>query len=355
MDKSSLKTVGVIGPNANNRKALVGNYEGTASRYWTVSEGIQEYLGNDVRVMFSEGCHLYRDRVETIGNRNDRMAEVKGVCQCSDVVIVCLGLDASLEGEQGDANNEYGSGDKPDLNLPGLQQEILEAVYASGKPTILVLLSGSALAVNWADRHVPAILQGWYPGAEGGRAIAEILFGERCPEGKLPVTFYHSHEELPDFADYNMKGRTYRYMEGEALYPFGYGLSYTEFSYGEVSRDFPTVTDAGVTLRMTVKNAGSMAGGDTVQAYVKTEGEGAPGPQLKGICKLHLEPGQEKEAVIHLPVEAFGLYDQEGRLRIRKGEAKVFIGGQAPDARSERLTGKKVTELSFEVMEDRIL
>ena len=139
LDKASLKTVGIIGPNANNRRALVGNYEGTASRYWTISEGIQEYLGSDVRVMFSEGCHLYKDRVEAIGNRNDRMAEVRGVCQCSDVVIVCLGLDASLEGEQGDANNEYGSGDKPNLNLPGLQQEILEAVYESGKPTVLVL------------------------------------------------------------------------------------------------------------------------------------------------------------------------------------------------------------------------
>ena len=129
------------------------------------------------------------------------MAEVRVVCQCSDVVIVCLGLDASLEGEQGDANNEYGSGDKPNLNLPGLQQEILEAVYESGKPTVLVLLSGSALAVNWADEHIPAIVQGWYPGAEGGRAIAEILFGQRCPEGKLPVTFYRSPEELPDFTD----------------------------------------------------------------------------------------------------------------------------------------------------------
>ena len=351
LDKASLKTVGIIGPNANNRRALVGNYEGTASRYWTISEGIQEYLGSDVRVMFSEGCHLYKDRVEAIGNRKDRMAEVRGVCQCSDVVIVCLGLDASLEGEQGDANNEYGSGDKPNLNLPGLQQEILEAVYESGKPTVLVLLSGSALAVNWADEHIPAIVQGWYPGAEGGRAIAEILFGQRCPEGKLPVTFYRSHEELPDFTDYSMKGRTYRYMAGEALYPFGYGLSYTEFSYGKVQEDASTITDAGVTLRVSVKNIGSVAGTETVQAYVKVEGKDTPNAQLKGICKLHLMPGEEREAMIHLPAKAFGLYDQEGKLQIRKGVAKVFVGGQAPDTRSEKLTGKKVTALSFEIEE----
>lgn len=347
LDKSAIKTVGIIGPNANNRKALVGNYEGTASRYWTVSEGIQEYLGDEVRVMFSEGCHLYRDRVETIGDRNDRMAEVKGVCECSDVVILCLGLDASLEGEQGDANNEYGSGDKPDLNLPGLQNEILEAVCESGKPAVLVLLSGSALAVNWADEHIPAIIQGWYPGAQGGMAIAEILFGERCPEGKLPVTFYRSCEELPDFADYSMKGRTYRYMTGEALYPFGYGLSYTDFEYGAVTADSREVSEGGVTLRVPVKNTGSMAGGETVQVYVKIEGEGTPNAQLKGICKLRLAPGEEKEAVIHLPKEAFGLYDEEGKLQIRKGEARVFTGGQAPDARSEKLTGKKPGELVF--------
>ena len=349
LNKSAIRTIGVIGPNANNRKALVGNYEGTASRYWTISEGIQEYVGNDVRVMFSEGCHLYHDKVEGLAEKHDRLAEVKGVCRCSDVVVVCMGLDASLEGEQGDANNEYGSGDKPNLNLPGLQEEILETVYASGKPTILILLSGSALAVNWADEHVPAILQGWYPGAEGGRAIAEILFGERCPEGKLPVTFYHSCEELPDFEDYSMKGRTYRYMTGEALYPFGYGLSYTSFAYGKAKADSEEVTEGGIAIRVSVKNAGSMAGGETVQAYVKIEREGTPNAQLKGICKLHLAPGEEKEAVIHLPAEAFGLYDEDGKLQIGEGKATVFIGGHAPDARSEELTGRKVEKLIFSV------
>lgn len=351
LDKSSIKTIGVIGPNANNRKALVGNYEGTASRYWTISEGIQEYLGEEVRVMFSEGCHLYRDKVEGLGEKNDRMAEVKAVCDCSDVVVVCLGLDASLEGEQGDANNEYGSGDKPDLNLPGLQEEILEAVHASGKPTILVLLSGSALAVNWADEHVPAILQGWYPGAEGGRAIAEILFGERCPEGKLPVTFYRSCEELPDFTDYNMKGRTYRYMEGEALYPFGYGLSYTSFDISNVKADSDSVGADGVNIHALVKNTGSRTGGETLQAYVKIYREGTPNAQLKGICKLRLAPGEEKEAVIHLPAEAFGLYDENGKLCIESGQAEVYVGGQAPEARSEKLTGRKVAKLELDIRE----
>lgn len=355
LDKSSLKTVGVIGPNANSRKALVGNYEGTASRYWTISEGIQEYLGEEVRVMFSEGCHLYRDRVETIGDRNDRMAEVKGVCDCSDLVVVCLGLDAGLEGEQGDANNEYGSGDKPDLGLPGLQQEVLKAVVDSKKPVVLVLLSGSALGVDWAQDHVPAIIQGWYPGAQGGMALAELLFGDRCPEGKLPVTFYHADHVLPDFTDYSMKERTYRYMTGEALYPFGYGLSYTTFAYKKATADKDQVTEEGVTIRVSVKNTGARAGAETVQAYVKIHREGTPNAQLKGICKLRLSPGEEGEALIHLPARAFGLYSQEGKLLLQKGRASVSIGGQGPDPRSRRLTGQEVQLLEFEIPQDMTL
>ncbi len=354
LDKSAIRTLGVIGPNANNRKALVGNYEGTASRYWTISEGLQEYLGDQVRVLFSEGCHLYRDKVEGLGEPNDRMAEVKGVCALSDVVVVCLGLDASLEGEQGDANNEYGSGDKPDLNLPGLQEQVLKAAYESGKPVVLVLLSGSALAVNWAQDHIPAILQGWYPGAQGGLALAELLFGERCPGGRLPVTFYRSSEELPDFADYRMEGRTYRYMKNQALYPFGYGLSYTSFAYTGVralcgeqaaGESGPVVPEEGIRLETRVKNTGAMAGAETVQVYVKICREGTPNAQLKGIRKVFLSPGEEKTVSIPLPREAFGLYDAEGRLQVLPGVAWVYVGGHAPDVRSEELTGQKVTQL----------
>lgn len=349
LDKKAIKTVGVIGPNANNRRALVGNYEGTASRYWTVLEGIQEYLGEDVRVMVSEGCHLCHPKTQNLGIENDRISEVKGVCAESDVVIACMGLDSGLEGEEGDEGNEFASGDKPNLNLPGLQEEILEAIYASGKPVILILLSGSALAVNWADEHIPAIIQGWYPGAQGGRAIADILFGEKNPEGKLPVTFYRSTDDLPAFTDYSMKGRTYRYMTGEPLYPFGYGLSYTEFDYSDAAVSDTKVGEDGITVTATVTNKGKMAGGETVQVYVKVCREGTPNAQLKGIRKLHLAAGESAQVSVHLPREAFGLFDEEGILQITPGEVKVFIGGQAPDARSEKLTGKKVTEFTLHI------
>lgn len=354
LDKSKIKTIGVIGPNANSRMALVGNYEGTASRYWTVLEGIQNYLGDEVRVMTSEGCHLYHAKVQGLGEENDRMSEVRGVCAESDVVVVCLGLDSTLEGEEGDTGNEFASGDKLNLNLPGLQHKVLEEAYNSGKPVVLILLAGSALAVNWADEHVPAIVQGWYPGAEGGRAIADILFGEKNPEGKLPVTFYRTSEELPEFTDYSMKGRTYRYMQTDALYPFGYGLSYTSFAYDKVIAD-KNVLENEVVIKVTVTNTGKMDGAETVQAYVKINRENTPNAQLKGIKKVSLKAGESKEVEITLPKAAFALYDEEGVLRLSEGTATVYVAGHAPDARSAALTGTCASEITVKIKESEIL
>ncbi len=355
LDKSKIKTIGIIGPNANNRRALVGNYEGTASRYYTISEGIQEYVGDDVRVLLSEGCHLHFDSISNLSKGRDRISEVKGVCDESDVVILCLGLDSGLEGEEGDTGNQYASGDKPNLNLPGKQQEILEVAYASGKPVILILLSGSALAVTWADEHIPAIIQGWYPGAQGGRAIARILFGEKNPEGRLPVTFYRTTEELPDFTDYAMKGRTYRYMENEALYPFGYGLSYTDFTYSTPSLSSDTITEDGITISAVLMNDGKKEGTETVQVYVKALREGTPNAQLKGIKKVTLQPGEKREVSVKLPLSAFALYDEEAVNRVGMGEYLVSIGGNQPDKRSEKLTGKKVATMKIKAETEYIL
>lgn len=350
LNKNNMKTIGVIGPNANSRVALVGNYEGTASRYVTVLEGIQDYVGDDVRVMYSEGCALFKDRVCVLSEPNDRLAEVKGVCEASDVVIVCLGLDATLEGEEGDTGNEFASGDKPDLNYPGLQNEILKAAYESGKPVVLVSLTGSAMDLSWADEHIPAIVQAWYPGSRGGEAVVRLLFGECSPEGKLPVTFYRSVEELPEFTDYSMKGRTYRYMEQEALYPFGYGLSYTEFSLSEpeitvyegdkVSETGIIRKGTGMTVRTVIRNIGKMAGGETVQVYVKSCCDGTPNPQLKALKKVFLNPGEEQEVVLTLKPEAFELFDIDGAAQILSGEYCVYTGTSQPDKRSKTLTGK---------------
>lgn len=355
LDKTKIKTIGVIGPNADNRKALIGNYEGTASRYFTISEGIQEYVGEDVRVLVSEGCHLYKGSISNLSKGRDRRSEIKAICEASDVVVMCLGLDAGLEGEEGDQGNQYASGDKPDLNLPGKQQEILEVAYNSGKPVVLVLLSGSALAVNWADEHIPAIIQGWYPGAQGGRAIARVLFGDKNPEGRMPVTFYRTLEELPEFTDYSMAGRTYRYMKNEALYPFGYGLSYTEFTYSAVAVSSDVIGENGIVLKATLTNTGDREGTETVQTYVKADREGTPNAQLKGIKKVTLRPGESKEVSFELPLKAFALYDEQAVNRVEAGRYLVSIGGTQPESRSEFLTGKKVAVIEVTAKNEVVL
>lgn len=343
LKKDKIHTIGVIGPNADNRRALVGNYEGTASRYVTVLEGIQDYVGDEVRVLYSEGCHLYKDRTSGLAQANDRASEVRGVCRESDVVIAVMGLDASLEGEEGDTGNEYGSGDKPNLDLPGLQRDILKIAKESGKPVILVLLTGSAMAVTWEDENLDAIVQGWYPGAQGGAAIARILFGDANPEGKLPVTFYRTVEELPAFEDYSMKGRTYRYMKQKALYPFGFGLSYTDYVYENamlVSDDIRG--EKGVVLRADVRNTGAVDGTETVQIYVGLEREDAPNPQLKKIVKVTLKAGETRKIEAVLPKEAFMLCDKYGKRVLYPGTYHIYMGGSQPDARSRELTKKEV-------------
>ena len=357
LDKKKLKSIAVIGPNADSRDALQGNYFGTSDRYVTVLDGIRNAVGDDVRVYYSEGCHLYRDRSSNLAEPRDRFAEALACAERADVVIMCLGLDATIEGEEGDTGNEFASGDKLNLELPGLQQELLEKVYAAGKPIVLVLLSGSALAVRWADEHIPAIVQAWYPGGRGGEAVASLLFGEYSPSARLPVTFYRTTEELPDFRDYSMKNRTYRYMENEALYPFGYGLSYTKFEYSPIKAE-KTVINAGedFTCSIRVKNIGSMASEETVQLYLKDVEASVEVPRwsLNGIRKVYLEPGCEKEVTFTLTPRQMALIDYEGKAILEPGTFEVFIGGSQPDARSISLTGTPVQKIAFEVVGERM-
>jgi beta-glucosidase len=367
-NKNNISSIGVIGPNADSRKALVGNYEGTSSEYVTVLEGIRREVENcGTRVYASIGCDLYKDRVENLGEHSDRLAEVKAVCDVSDVVVAVVGLDATLEGEEGDTGNAYGSGDKPNLLLPGLQQEVLDAIAASGKPAVLVVLAGSAIALDKPSTQFKAIIQGWYPGALGGTAIANVIFGKKNPEGHLPLTFYSEKNTLPEFTDYNMKGRTYRYMTEEPLYPFGYGLSYTDFDIvptkivagpgayktvdGQLDNKniyFKAGSDS-IDITVKVANKGSMPGAATVQAYVDYTAlnvAGAPVRQLKALKKVHLEANEEKEVTISLDEKAFGLYGENGEWNLNPGTYKVYIGNQQPDKRSEELTGKKCDAIS---------
>lgn len=336
LDSAKIKTLGVIGPNANSRRALEGNYEGTASRYITPLEGLQDLLlPEDVRVLYAQGCHMFKDRVSDLSGPDDRLAEALAVTRRSDAVVVCLGLDADIEGEGGDTSNEFASGDKVGLELIGRQQHLLEKVVeaANGKPVILVLISGSALAVEWADAHVNGILQAFYPGAQGGKAIAQTLFGQFNPEGKLPVTFYRSTNDLPDFCDYSMNNRTYRYFQGNALYPFGFGLSYTSYQITSFSADAKTA-------RVSVQNTGKRSGRAAVQIYVSSPGQ----KELRNLCglkKIMLEAGETKEVELPLSPQAFSRWDKNGDLTLIPGQHTLYAGLCQPDERSEQLSGTK--------------
>ena len=271
----------------------------------------------------------------------------------ADVVVVCLGLDARLEGEEGDTSNEYASGDKQHLNLPGAQQELLEAIYRTGKPVILVLLAGSALAVTWADENIPAIIQAWYPGALGGTAIASLIFGEYSPSGKLPVTFYRSTAQLPDFGDYSMKNRTYRYLQTEALYPFGYGLSYTKFEYHSLKLSKERLKPGeSLECSVKVKNTGSRESGETVQLYLKDLEASVeiPNWQLQGFRKIQLLAGEEKEVCFQVTPRQMALINDDGRRVLEPGTFSIYLGGSQPDERSQKLTGSKVLRGTFEIV-----
>ena len=345
LDKNKIKSIAVIGPNANSRDALIGNYTGTSSEYITVLEGIQRYVGNDIRVYSAEGCHLWKDKVESLARVKDRFAEAIIAAEQADVVVMCLGLDAFLEGEEGDAGNEYASGDKIDLRLPGLQQELLEEITAVGKPVVLVLLAGSAMDLSWAQDNVDAIVDAWYPGARGGKVVAEVLFGETAPNGKLPVTFYSSTDELPDFKDYSMNNRTYRYYKGTPLYPFGYGLSYTDIEYknARMNKTEGNIGDC-FTVEVEVKNNGKYKVYEAVQLYVKDieASTRVPNWQLRGIENVCLEAGETKKVSISISTRDFALITENGECVVEPGTFLIAVGGQQPDERSSNLTGKKV-------------
>lgn len=339
LDKSKLKTVGIIGPNADSRVALIGNYHGTASRYVTLQEGLQDYLEKEeIRVLTSVGCELFQDRTEHLAFAGDRLSEAKIVADNSDVVILCVGLDETLEGEEGDTGNSYASGDKLDLQLPKAQRDLMEAVAETGKPVVLCLMAGSDMDMSYAAEHFDAVLQLWYPGAQGGRAAARVLFGDVSPSGKLPVTFYETLEELPEFTDYAMEGRTYRYMKQKAQYPFGYGLTYGDV---QVLQAKPLEDAEGIVLEAEAENRGVRDTDEVLQVYVKNlDSELAvPNPALWGFSRIHLKAGEKGTFRIPVPEEAFTVVDEAGCRRMAGGRYALYVGCSQPDARSAELTG----------------
>lgn len=352
LKKKKGMTIGVIGPNADSREALIGNYHGTPPRYITVLEGIQDYLGEDGRVLYAQGCHLYKDREEALAQPDDRISEAVSCAEHADVVVLCLGLDETLEGEEGDTGNSYASGDKLDLLLPPPQQRLLEAVAKTKKPFIVCLLAGSAMDLNFADQEAAAILQAFYPGAEGGREVARLLFGEYSPSGKLPVTIYRDLTEMPAFTDYTMRGRTYRYLTKKPLYPFGYGLTYSDCVIDEIQPEKEyTYEDAvkdGIEIKVHVENRGSYDTDEVLQGYVKVQSPNEVlHPKLGVFARIHIKAGEGQWISLHISKTAFSTVTEDGERVYDGKKAQIFIGFGQPDERTAELLG--VNSLSFEI------
>lgn len=367
LDKSKVKTIGVIGPDADSRVALIGNYHGTSSRYTTLLEGIQDEVGEDVNVLYSTGSHLYLDKVEPLALENDRLAEAKTVAEHSDLIILVVGLDETLEGEEGDTGNSYASGDKTSLNFPESQMIMARTVIATGKPVVLAVMTGSAMDLSFAEdaKNVKAIMQVWYPGALGGKAFADLVFGKKSPSGKLPITLYNSIEELPDFTDYSMKGRTYRYMEHEARYPFGFGLTYGKVSLVSADADVSFVKAAAANasgdpaafekaeakVTVTLKNESNVDFEEVVQIYIKDKGSSfaVRNHSLCAFKRTALKAGEEVKVTLPVVGKAFMEYNEEGRRILDSKNFTLYAGVSQPDARSVKLCGVKPVEINIEL------
>jgi len=352
LDKKAIKSIAVIGPTADSREVLKGNYAGTSSNYVTILEGIKAEVSPDTRVFYSEGSHLYKNRVENLGKPNDRLSEAMAVAEMSDVVVLCLGLDSSIEGEQGDTGNAFAAGDKIDLGLPETQRNLLDAVLSVKKPTILMLSTGSAMDLNLADEKCAAIIQTWYCGALGGTAAANILFGKANPSAKLPVTFYRSLDSIPAFEDYSMKGRTYRYINEVPLYSFGYGLSYSTIEYANAKSSAANgVLKDGeaLTISVDVKNTSDRDCEEVSQVYVKVK-DSAFSVKHYSLCsfaRTALKAGETKTITFSIDPAWRQVVTDEGE-KIFDGSGYVFyIGGSQPDEASVSRLGKKPVSLEL--------
>jgi beta-glucosidase len=310
----ALKTIAVVGPNAARHDVLWGNYNGFSSHFSTLLEGI---VGKA-----SIGTQVY------YGNNGGFTA------QCGDpgeieAIIACMGVTPEMEGEEtgGEAvPDAEGGGDRVRIGLPERQQKLLEEVVATGKPVILVLTGGSPIELSWAKKHCAAILMVWYPGEAGGEAVADVIFGDYNPAGRLPLTFIKSLDDIPDFTDYRMKGRTYRFMRKKPLYPFGYGLSYTTFAYSKLKID-------GLKVTVDVKNSGELNGDEVVQVYLTNSPAKVPTPikQLIAFKRVHVKAGQTKNVTFTIKRKDLAAYDSKGNPFVASGDYTISVGGGQPD------------------------
>ncbi|MBP5774762.1 MAG: glycoside hydrolase family 3 C-terminal domain-containing protein [Clostridiales bacterium] len=349
VNKDKVKVISVIGPNADARRPLMGNYYGTSSEYITALEGIRKAAGDDVRILYSEGCDLSLTKPDPLSRDYNTIAEAEAVMNRSDLVILCIGLNETLEGEEGDQGNQYASGDKKDLSFPRPQLKLIEAVIKTGKPFITVVMTGSAMDLTRLSETSSAILQAWYPGARGGLSIGDIIFGKVNPSGKLPVTIYQSTDDLPDFEDYSMKNRTYKYIEKAPLYPFGFGLTYGKLEIAGVAASDTSASarENGFDITVTVKNTAALKTGDVVQIYAKAleDKNEVRNYKLVGFKRICLEAGASEDVVISITSDALKVVKEDGSKAVPEGKIAIYAGFGQPDERTAELYGTKSVEI----------
>jgi beta-glucosidase len=342
-----IRSIAVIGPYANDTSILLGNYNGIPSHPSTILNGIINRAGKKVKVNYCQGVYTPEVQVKRgeMGNHasDDSFIEALRMAAKADVTIFVGGISPNLEGEELDVRvSGFLAGDRTTLDLPQNQIDFLEKLKTIGKPIILVLTNGSALAVNWGQQNAAAIVEAWYPGEEGGNAVAQVLFGDYNPAGRLPVTFYKSVEDLPSFNDYSMKGRTYKYFEGTPIYAFGYGLSYTSFKYSKVevvSQNILTTKDS-IKLAVTICNSGQSAGDEVVQVYVKQPEnlKDQPIRSLVAFERVNFSKGETKTVMFTIPVSRLRHFDTEtDDYSVAEGNYNFLIGASSDDIRLKTL------------------
>ena len=327
------KTFALVGPNANDSIMQWGNYNGFPSHTITMLEGIQKAIAEDDKLIHVPGCSWVKGE----SNIPQTLAQVKD----ADVIIFAGGISPQLEGEEmGVDLPGFRGGDRTDIELPAIQRQLLKALKAAGKKIILVNYSGSPIGLEPETQSCDAILQAWYPGQAGGQAVAEVLFGDYNPAGRLPVTFYKNVDQLPDFEDYNMTGRTYRYFQGEPLFPFGHGLSYTTFTYGDVQLPASAKDDETIKICVPVTNSGKMDGDETVQVYIKKQSD-TEGPikALRAFKRVHIPAGQTIQVELELTPKQLEWWDAEtNTMRTQAGKFDIMIGGNSVDLQKQTIT-----------------
>ena len=325
--KKNLKRIAVIGPNADNKEAVLGNYNGFPSEIVTPLAAIKQKVGKKTEVIYTRG-------IDPVGNvNNDSIALLVNSLRNVDVVVMVGGISPQLEGEEMPVRIEgFNSGDRTTIALPRIQTELMKALHKENIPVVFVMMTGSALGIPWEAENLPAILNAWYGGQDAGTAIADVLFGDYNPSGRLPVTFYKSDKDLPSFNDFDMDNRTYRYFKGEVTYPFGYGLSYANFGYSPITMKDKLAMGEKLQIEVDITNQSRKAGEEVVQVYVSHQDVAYKAPlySLKSFKRVQLKAGETSKVTFELTPEQLSQTDIYGNTIQYPGKVKIYVGGSSP-------------------------